>query len=366
MILSMYGFGKYCIKDPQNRPIYVFCSVFIFTLFSAIRYYVGVDYPTYFLMFNTSDILDGNIWNDVNFDRIEWGFSAICSVFGKLNFAIPFYFGIFALLQIACLYHSLKKEIFVYPYLMLFLFVTSNNYFLWMNAIRQIIAFGLFLLALRQADTKHLLNFIILIIVASLFHKSAIILIGTYPLITLFRKKILSIKFQIIIFALCYILSNLHIWNYFTPIISYVINFMGSYKERFGSDLFYEANKDLAFGLRAFVTLLINLITIIYSTKMITYFKNSFLIILYNFFFIGIAGRELFADNSNLTRFFLYFSAISPIIYAFLYTYFYKSKTKYSNLMRFSMILLTITYLTALLIADPIDDGFAHYKFYKL
>ena len=143
MILSLgvYGFmmgSLYLLatkaKYSKVRFLYYWISVLIFTVFCAIRYNVGVDYLSYLNEYNY--VLLGS-----GFSRdFEPAFEAITKVLASSGCHFSIYFGIWSLLQIGILYYAMKNEKNIIPFLCFTLFC-SGIFFMWMNGIRQSIAF---------------------------------------------------------------------------------------------------------------------------------------------------------------------------------------------------------------------------------
>ena len=66
------------------------------------------------------------------------------------------------------------------PTLAIYLYVTTSNYFLGMNIIRQYVAVGIGLAALRFVREQKLLPFLVCVAAAALFHTTALLLLPCY------------------------------------------------------------------------------------------------------------------------------------------------------------------------------------------
>ena len=115
-----------------------------------------------------------------------------------------------------------------------------------------------------------------------------------------------------------------------------------------------DVNSELDFGIRALIQLVLNVIAIVFSHKMFLPLTNNnrLMVIFYNMFFIGSVLSLLFADNHALSRFVLYFSSISFIIYAFLLAYLSSHKSKYSHVLKYAVLILLFIYFYRTLQAD--------------
>ena len=179
MMISTYLIG---VKYKKNVRIAYFLNTLIFIFFSAFRYDVGVDYLSY---------LEGYVYMKEHgyFYRedSEMAFVTLNNILANLDCSITTFFGVCALIQISFLFLALRKDKYLLPYLILFLLGTGE-YFSWMNGMRQIMAFTIFLYSLNYLfDSKSLYKCFFWVVIASLFHKSALLMIPVCVL--LYLKK---------------------------------------------------------------------------------------------------------------------------------------------------------------------------------
>lgn len=354
MMFVMYLCGKGSLYfRPYRYWLYGF-AILVFVVISGIRYDVGVDFMTYHGIFSsfTSDSGNLNLAMLYN-ERYESGFLGIVSLLSKLGFGPQGIFAAFAFLQIVIIYYIFKDYTSILPYIGITL-IAGGEYFMWMNAIRQIVVFAFFLLTIQSIYKKKYIQAVVFVICALLMHKSAVIFLPFLFCIPLLQKGILNVKYQLFILLCSLILSNLQIWQYFTDLIESILSVLGDFGERYSADGVMEVNSELDFGIRALIQLVLNVIAIVFSHKMFLPLTNNnrLMVIFYNMFFIGSVLSLLFADNHALSRFVLYFSSISFIIYAFLLAYLSSHKSKYSHVLKYAVLILLFIYFYRTLQAD--------------
>lgn len=122
--------------------------------------------------------------------QFEIGFAWLMDTCKSYHLHFAYFFGILAFIQIFCYYTSFKRQSFLLPYLGLMLFV-SNEWFFWVNGIRQATAMCIWLLSLECFNRRKYVWMVVFMALAITFHKSAVILVVLYPLLFL-RKDYFS------------------------------------------------------------------------------------------------------------------------------------------------------------------------------
>ncbi len=355
MILIMYICGKIALLYPRYKYIFLLLSISVFVLFSGLRYDVGVDYMTYRDVFKSFSNDYSNTYLALyEHSRYEIGFLGIVLLCAKIGFSPCAIFALFALIQILCVFYVFKDNRKILPYIGLTL-IAGGGFFIWMNAMRQITAFTLFLVSSKMLYKKRYVMTVLFALFALSMHKSAVLFLPFLILTPLFQKRLLSIKLQLIIFFASIFLSNLQVWNYFSNVITSILSIMGDFGERYSSDSILEVNNDLDFGIRAAIVIVLNLISILFSHRL-SNMNQPYYNYIYNIFFIGVVMSHLFADNHYLTRFTLYFSSMSFIVYSYLLSYLSRYKKGYNILVHILFVSLLLLYLFRTIQAD---DGTA-------
>ena len=152
----------------------------------GLRYNVGTDY---------FDYQEGYIYNyDVG--KGEVFFNWIRELFNRFDFHYSAYFSFLALINISFFVLAFKRDAFILPLLIFFLF-TNGDWLFWMNGIRQAIAMCIWIYALNFIEKKKFWWYLVWCLIAIGFHTSAIILIPLYQILK--KGKRLFQKYQITI-----------------------------------------------------------------------------------------------------------------------------------------------------------------------
>lgn len=335
IISTVYVYRKHLspnniIKASSFFTIEIFLIIILFAIIFGIRYDVGTDHLSYLYSLETG----------YGIERFEYAFYYITVFFREFKIPYPFYFGFIALIQIFFFILALKDERYIYPFLFLTLFM-GQFFWQWMNIMRQETAGCIFLFSTQYIIKKKPIKFLFWIIIASCFHKSAIILILTYPLAC--GKDITLNKYVQLILLLT--------TGYFSLIKYNVTNLIGS--SIAGITLLtdfnnYDLNSINYLGEITNVSssyiiifIIINSIIIINSEKLKLYFKNArFIIIYYNLYFWGYIFQLALINNLILERPFRYFRYFQIIILSFFL--YYLNKNGKSNLNKFYFMLIIV------------------------
>lgn len=239
--------------------IYLFSFVAIFSLISAVRFNVGGDCLTYMKIFRYGMIFNHN--------EKFWNF--IVSTLHYFGFHFVFGMGIMAFLQIFFIVQRLKE--FPFILLMLPIVLFGGRYYIdLMGAIRQMVAASMFFWGSRYIFERKLWRYLIVVLVCSLFHQSAWILILIY---FISNRLIISDKrfWMLAIFFLCFILGQFPSFQFFGQYAGNFANFIGydNYSIRVADFLVKgDAKEALNFGPMMLSYFLLALILIWYGPQL--------------------------------------------------------------------------------------------------
>lgn len=262
-------------------------SVFIVFLFLALRYDYGNDYMNYlskFIEISKQDSVHISFFSTTGY---EFGWVYLNRLFG--SFGATGFFAMNALLALfSCfvLYRFIKKyvpqkyfwfSVFLYtfqPYTMLVL----------SSAMRQAVSVSIFLLAVDFIIQKKVLYYIILILSASIFHRSAVFML---PLVLLcfFNGEIkpLYISIAFVVFIALTLLDN-EVFNY---INSGTIKYFEQYTGYTG-----KADTENTVGLGFLLSTLIFIVVLYYSQNQTDYEGNTlFKLAILSFLFTPLSIR---------------------------------------------------------------------------
>lgn len=154
-----------------------FAFIILF-LFAAIRGNGNGDYFTYIqyskVIKSTSDVLNNNF-------PMEIGFRIISFIGNKLSLDSQFVIAVMNLISLSCVYAFIKeysKDKMLSVLLFLPLYFQLD-----MHAARTAVSVGIGLWGFKYIKDKKIIKFTIIVILASMFHKTALILFLLYPLV---------------------------------------------------------------------------------------------------------------------------------------------------------------------------------------
>lgn len=210
------------------------------------------------------------------------------------------------------------------------LFIYFSTYYLWHNftLLRQNVAIIIFWLSIKYIKENKIKPYIFLILIATFFHKSAILLLIIYPLIKLTEK--LSLKKEIFLFTFLTILKpiSFYLMNFIYLILSYLNIGRGNLEAYLGS-----SNKGIN---KLFILETSLLILFIYFKRKNINIKNNRVYI--TFIFITILISVWFSNYESFSRFLeyfrIYYLVLIPVVY----------KTIKNVYIKYSFFIITIFY----------------------
>lgn len=300
----------------------VIFPLLLFALVFGMRYDVGVDYLNY---------LNGYL-SKIQVGKNEPLFYLLSEIGWKFNLHYVVYFTAIAFIQIFFFFYAFKDERFLFPFLVFFLF-TDGFWSFWMNGMRQAIAICIWIYSLKHIVEKKPLKYMIWGIVAFLFHRSAIVLLIFYPILQNGKQYFKNVKLQLILILISFVIKNI-----FFDVIMKLESMIMLYTNLLGAEMYENYNLDkllLSFsdnagtGVAFLFKLFLNIIIILNSKKLFTFYNNRKFNVVYFFFFLGLLTRYMFPENAiSFTRPFQYFYIFQTIMYAYFSYYLFKIRNK--------------------------------------
>ena len=199
---SSLKYPNSCCEDKLDKYLWNF--IIIFTLIGGLRWNVGADSYAYASAFKHPERTLDLFW-----ENKEYLWYALLWFHKSLNLHYVFGMSVAAFLQI----YFLTKSTSNYRHLLLFLPVVlfGSHYFHdMMNGVRQMIAASVFFYATREITYRRPLRYVLLILFASFFHRSALTLLPLYFIIYIDSLCIKLIKCKwlcLFIFISCIIIG---------------------------------------------------------------------------------------------------------------------------------------------------------------
>ncbi|MBR5421427.1 MAG: EpsG family protein [Lachnospiraceae bacterium] len=167
--------------EALNRLILVILF-FLLAVPAVLRVYTGNDYYTYIEHFHDSK-LDHYVVTEPGFNLL------VKLVYGALDgeyFLVIF--GIFSCATVFFFLQAIYKQS-ADPALSFFLFLALGLYYMSYDTVRYYFALGLVFYSMHYVTKKQWGKFVILVLAAALFHKTALVVLPAYPLARIHWKK---------------------------------------------------------------------------------------------------------------------------------------------------------------------------------
>lgn len=299
----------------KHKSNYVIAALIIYSIIFGLRYGVGADYFGY-LEYYISD------YNE----NIEPGFNFLVNFLNLLGAHYTFYFGIIAFIQLYLIFKAVKNYYDIYACL-IFIFITNNYWLTFSNGLRQILAFAILAYSIKFLLNHKYWQYILCGIIAMSIHKSAIIPLVIYPILTLKIFYFKNIALQILGIIIALFLMNIGVISNILGHVDQIVISLG-----YGNyiDGQYDFTKETNLGVGFYITLILNIIIVLYSNKMKEMFNNTWIPYAYNLFYIGILLKYIFISSQLFSRINYYFSYFGLFIGAFTLLYLYNKKKNVS------------------------------------
>ena len=204
IISTLFLVDKRKSSIDKNSNLYLFFSGGILILFSGLRGDFTSDYKNYVNLFN--------FYNEFDFSQLfryqfgqEIGYVILNKLIGIFtdNSVI---FMLFTSLIIISLYFKEIKRDSVYIWLSVLLFITIGQYYISFNLIRQILAASIIFAGSKYLYEKKLIKYFLIILIATLFHTTALIMVPFYFILNLkFNLRNLLIILFILLLSISYL-----------------------------------------------------------------------------------------------------------------------------------------------------------------
>lgn len=201
LLLSLLALLDAVSTEKRSKEILVFIAVGILFLTSAFKYETGIDWYVYQKMMQNTPTLnqmlsDSTAYPNV-FKQLDPGYNFLVAIVKTLGGTIQTVFIIMALFTAIFLYKSLKAFA-VYPLVSIVIYFGIVFFVMDMSGIRQALTLSLFFYSLKFVHSRRFLKYIITLLIAVLFHWSAVFLLPLYFIIHRHYSKRLLICFSLI------------------------------------------------------------------------------------------------------------------------------------------------------------------------
>lgn len=346
------------ITERKFVQIEIIILILIFSATLGLRFDVGVDYIGYLYAYV----------NNVTLSKGEFLFESLGNILRYFNAHYTLFFGTIAFLQITFFFLAFKKERFLYPFLVFFLF-TNGDFLEWSNIMRQTIAACIWLYSIRYIEENKIWKYCFWVLVAFFFHRSAIVLLIFYPILRNGWDYFKSVPLQLILIAVAFISKSLFydLMLRLNDVIELYIAVIGGidlYQSYTTERLLKSFRESEGTGLVYMFKILLNVFIVINSKNLKTFYDSKRFTLIYFFFFIGIITFYIIPVGFiAIRRPFSYFYLFQMVMYAYFAYYLLKTKTLKNHLILYTIIIvfLGVFYLSQIT-ARP--DSHHWYQFY--
>jgi len=334
---TLFAFVAGRLDKKSHATFFFFLSTFVIIFVTGFRdITVGTDTEFYAEWFYEIDsnlpLLDNILLYIIDY---EPGYVVLNHFLAGLNVSFTIASLTYAVIIWFFIYKSFSdtKEIL---YLSLFFFITTGFLFFTFNGIRQAIAVSLIFYSLRYLLKDKSLIFLLIVVIASLFHFSALLLSS---LLLINKLKKVNLKFLSIMLFSSLLLPGTLFYGLVFKIAS-IFPFYASYFERINA-----ANTGFSFGV--FYQMLLGFVLLAYYKSVA---NTKIQILVFHLSFIGAILYNLFYGSALLARFYIYFIFFQNYAFAYLMNFLIKNKRSLEAL---SLILIFfLVFLYRILVGD--------------
>lgn len=365
--ISMFALGSranewYRVNDNQTSSHlkinwYHVLALLFFALICGIRFRVGADCESYVREYEI--LKDGSGLS--NRQTIEPLFSFFTNVLAALDADRILFLGWFAFIEILFLYRALRVRSFLLSFAGLIL-ILGPHFLSWNNGLRQVIAALVFLYATEQLlDKKKVICFFVWVFIASLMHKSALLLL---PLVLVYYYNKKPVVFvSLFILSVCVYLGQFGSPRLDLADVERVLSLLGY--DDYSSRIDYYAGLEATvqrYGPRRLLLLFNYIFIVLFGERMDRYYEGDhFYRVSYFFFMIYACFTEaLLSFKSLFSRPFLFFMPFFLIITAYLLHYLKNTNKTHLYVLA---LLLSCSYSIINAVAEfQLPEEFAVYK----
>ncbi|MBR5696105.1 MAG: EpsG family protein [Paludibacteraceae bacterium] len=289
-----------------GKRVFPYMIITIFTLVIGLRYNVGDDYPSYMAFFSKPKL----------FPDMEYGFTNVCKFFHHIGFHYSTIFLLAACIEILFFVRTFLKFKFTLPWAFFFLF-TTLELFIWNNALRQSVAFCIFMYAIRYIHERRFIPYAFFIVLAASVHKTAYPLGVFYFILNFKVKDDKWVQYALFFgtFVAGAVLKDFLFANLGT--LAGAIGFGGSANNMEYLKTLDWSNSKNSMGIATFIWMMLDITVIWMYDKLKRLYGHTGFELYYKLYFIGIMLQNCIG-GTYLDRVNMYFLPFRIVIYSFL------------------------------------------------
>lgn len=314
-------FNRFKYNSPKENRMVIDAFFFIWLVLLILRSEtVGCDLPVYKTHFYSYSEM--SLWDVVVrgfHGEFELGFALIAKLLSIISTDFHLVIAVCALISVIPIWKMYRNE-GRHGFLIIALFINIAPFVMYFSGLRQVIAMAFIVPIYHYCKQKKVLKCVLLILLAYLFHKSAVMMLLFYPVYHLRLKK------QIHILYILPLALGVYVFN--VPIFRFLLFFMeGKYVDRYGEGI----------GATGAYAVLLLLAVILVYTYLIpeTEKLNDDTVGLRNILILCVFLQTFAGVHTVAMRMNYYFLLFVPLLIPRIVE---AGKTKYAPLIKFSVI----------------------------
>lgn len=272
----------------------IWIPIIITTLLIGLRYDVGTDWYYYNYSYGFYKYIS---FPDAFFnpETYEWLFSCLLVFFNNINLPSYSIFIFATFISLLLYYYSFSQRQYLRSY-GIFTLYTQSPFFIFLNIMRQGIAFFILTYVVIFIKKKRFLPYLLGVIIASGIHKSALLFLPFF-LLAYYRKLIIRRSYALILYLITLLAGGL-LMQYLLAVVGPLLD--STYAQYSESINFLTMERGSGLGL--LLIHVCDIIMICLSPYCYDKFKQSGYDIYYNLFFIGVLIENIAGMNMLLAR----------------------------------------------------------------
>lgn len=198
----------YKSQNKNNTKLYLFLTFIVMVIPAYFRYNVGLDYALHFKISDSIMSLNSLSQAVKYWGRLESSFGFIAFIFGKIGLHSGHVLGFYAFFTQLFMLMGIWGYRDKVPPMYLMLLYMSSFYYRSFNMFRQYLAISIIFFALKYLLENKKNVFVFFVIIASIFHKSALISIFMFLYFKQFKGRN-----KLIVNFLCYIVPIIMLFS---------------------------------------------------------------------------------------------------------------------------------------------------------
>lgn len=294
IILSCYNYmgRKYKISALN---IFIFVSSIIFIFVFGTRVNFGIDHSEYARMY---------FKQGAGLQRCEWLWVFLNQVFLRMRMPFQVFFSFSVFLQLLFIIKACKE--LDINYFFAFIIFYLIYIFQYVNIIRQCIAVSIIFLSCAYYLKRQFWKWLLLVVIASGFHISAIFSIFVVPFFYFMKSKLIKYNFLYYFILLVIFFTSDFLYNITILLLEKIILVCGndtiaSFVESF---LNWKIPEGSGLGVKLRVLAYLFMLPMMLNVSK----NDDKFLFFFRLFFFGIVGEFISSLNMNLSRIFMYFT----------------------------------------------------------